>query len=58
MLVSLSLVVLRSMMIVVLIVLRGLDSFVDFREDMRFVLLYASPRGVLTYVFSWQTTVI
>ena len=45
MLVSLTLVVLRSMMIVVLIVLRGLDSFVDFREDMRFVLLCVSPKS-------------
>ena len=45
MLVSLTLVVLRFMMIVVLIVLSGLDSFVDFRKDMRFVLLSARPKS-------------
>lgn len=42
MLVSLTLVFLRSMMIVVLIVLRGVDSFVD---DIGFVLLCVSPKS-------------
>lgn len=45
MLLTCTLVVARSMIVVVVIVLSRLDSIVDLFKDMHFVLVYASPRS-------------
>ena len=45
MLLTRTLVVVRSMIVVVVIVLSRLDNIVELFKEMRFVLLYASPRS-------------
>ena len=55
MLLTCTLVVVRSMIVVVVIVLSRLDSIVDLFKDMHFVLLYASPRSLnfCPYLADW-----